>query len=266
MTHQVIDKDFIIKRLNFSASQSERTDFQRKRRKINSRIQLAFVQSTIEYYQEKNESDSELFSENIDPKEENSVFTVIEQDNYFTETTPKDKTNITFHRKSIKSRAENFSDEKFEDNLKSPEPFHIRISATPLNKREFDEESNKGEGMKRKRNSIVCDTQEELKSPQLNSNRRIAFEEDDKKKNNEKRRTSLYRPLTTNVEYQPMFISEFEEAANFKQYFKNNNKDTVLLKYNMDHKGSRKKPKERKMKSKNNSELISQNFNEIKLV
>lgn len=166
-------------------------------------------------------------------------------------------------------------DEKFEDSLarspmllKSPMlPHLVRNSATPINQKEFEEESSKL-GFKRIETLGGYLEGEDAKSPG-GSHRKIAFEENEKRKTVEKRRTSQFvKPLVTVPDNQPLFMYEFEEAANFKQYFKNNNKDQVILKCSLMHKGSRKKNKGKPMKSKNNSGILAalNSQNEIKLV
>ena len=166
-------------------------------------------------------------------------------------------------------------DEKFEESLarspmllKSPMlPPVVRNSATPINQKEFEEESNKL-GFKRVETLGGYMEGEDVKSPG-GSHRKIAFEEYERRKTVEKRRTSQFvKPFVTTVDNQPLFMYEFEEAANFKQYFKNNNKEQVILKYSLNQKGSRKKNKGKTMKSKINSKLLSalNSEKEIKMI
>ena len=168
-------------------------------------------------------------------------------------------------------------DENFEQSLtrspmllKSPMlPPIVRNSATPINQKEFEEESSKLAFKKIETFGGYLEG-EDVRSPGGGSHRKIAFEEDEKRKTIEKRRTSQFvKPIvTTTIDNQPLFMYEFEEAANFKQYFKNNNKEHVILKCSLMQKGSRKKNKGgRTIKSKNNFKLLSalNSQNEIKL-
>lgn len=255
-----MDRDFLIKRLNYSSERKERVNFRRKRRKTNSRVQVTFVQSTVNYFLDKNDSGSEFGSDDIEPME-NSLFTILEQEN-FIEKAPKEKTT-SFRKKSIKIKIDSHSNEKI-DEIKSPAVLNFRTSTTPLAKKEFEEESGK---IKRFGAFLTGEEKAEDKSPVM-SKKNIAFEEEEKRRTLEKRRTSLFYKLSSVAENPPMFIYDFEEAANFKQYFRENNKDSVISKVLYRKKSSRKRNKERKLRSKNNTEALigSQNMNEIKLV
>ena len=284
-------------------------------------MQTTFVQSTVEFYQEKNNLDSDPefssgygeFSTNIlveqQQQEKNlhektpagslrrkSLFRNFEEVEANTnEKTPNEKSFLSFRQKTLFSNPEEASpqneQEIFNDQLNGPfrkKSIKIRVdlpsvgkfeeslarsgmllqsptlpvrngAATPLNQKEFEEESNKFGGK-----SVEED---DIKSPGIN-NRKIAFEEDEKKKrgtsqiafeeeDRKKRGTTQFvKPYVATFDNQEFFMYDFEEAANFKHYFKNNNKEQVIMKYAHLKKSTRRKNnKVKTIKSKNYQEF-----------
>ena len=284
MLHCNLDRDFVIKRYIHSINHNERNPiFIRKGKKSNPLKKLNLIQTSAEYFIEKDEGSEQIDNEEnkisyevlsnlseTNEEEESSaklnvnnieVSAILVPNN--SEATPKNEKIIKFKKKpNFKIRTFGpYTAEKSDENLinsgyavNSPK---LNPSVSRRKTVVTDDFNNlnatRSPFLKPKMtngfNGLMIE--ENIKSPSLVN---IKKGDDDNEKKNvilDRRKTSILVKKDLN-ENQFLFMYDFEEAVNFKQYFKHNNKETVILRYsNQRPESMRKRLRMRTKKSKN---------------
>ena len=235
LIHYIPIKSFIIARENFIHFQKRDSNFFRKKKKAQIKIQHQLIKSSADYFFGFDDTESEFPS-------------FIHSDaNYFEEDFIKDKTTEIYDEKN--------------DIISNPNLDMIEINR-------FENEKETIENNPRNRRKSIL--KNDAKSPLLHINtkkRRITINEPPSLA--QMKNSIPFKGDTTSLTMNKVsnfFLHDFEEGFNFNNYFQHNNKNLIVskIKPKLKHYYSSIKEKYHKSRYKTESKFINLNF--IKLI